>query len=147
MYEFKNQNHANILRFVCSITQETKEIVHLCSYQEPGKPDIPATICQATWATSAATTFFNPVMIRAWKFADGALEANNPVDEVEEEASDIWCPETSDLKLLVKCFISIGTGNSEKKAMKDNLLKFMFKTLPELTTQTERTEKDFIARW
>ena len=147
MYEFKSQDHANILRFVCSVTQETKEIVHLRSYQEPGKPDIPATICQAARATSAATTFFKPVTIGARRFADGALGANNPVDEVEGEASDIWCPETGDLKPLVKCFISIGTGNPGKKAMEDNLLKFLSKTLPELTTETEQTEKKFIAKW
>ena len=136
-----------MFRFVCSITQETKEIVRLHSYQESGKLEIPATICQAARATSAATTFFDPVSIGARRFADGALGANNPVDEVEGEASNIWCPETGDLKPLVKCFISIGTGNPGKKAMQDNLFKFMSKTLPELTTETEQTEKKFIAKW
>jgi predicted acylesterase/phospholipase RssA len=53
------------------------------------KPGIPATICQAARATSAATTFFEPASIGARRFADGALGANNPVDEVEDEASDI----------------------------------------------------------
>lgn len=121
--------------------------MRLRSYQIPGKANISATICEAARATSAATTFFKPVSIGARRFADGALGANNPVDEVEREASDIWCPETGDLKSLVKCFISIGTGNPGKKAMEDNLLKFMSKTLPELTTQTEHTEKNFIAKW
>lgn len=111
------------------------------------KPGISATICQAARATSAATTFFEPVAIGARRFADGALGANNPVDEVEGEASDIWCEQTGDLKPLVKCFISIGTGNPGKKAMEDNLLKFVSKTLPALTTQTEQTEKRFIAKW
>lgn len=84
--------------------------------------------------------------IRARRFADGALGANNPVDEVEGEVSDSRCPETVDLKPLVKCFISIGTGNPGKKVMEENLLKFMSKTLPELSTQTEHTEKKFIAK-
>jgi predicted acylesterase/phospholipase RssA len=106
-----------------------------------------ATICQAARATSAATTFFEPVSIGARKFADGGLGANNPVDEVECEASDIWCENTADLKPLVKCFISIGTGNPGKREMEDNLLKFVSKTLPELATQTEHTEKRFIAKW
>ncbi|KAJ5918235.1 FabD/lysophospholipase-like protein [Penicillium verhagenii] len=100
--------------FVCSITQETKDI---------------------------------PVSIGARRFADGALGADNPVDEVEGEASDIWCEDTGDLKQQVKCFISIGTGNPGKKAMEDNLLKFVSKTLPNLVTQTEQTEKRFIAKW
>ena len=147
MYEIGKENDANNSRFACSIIQETKEIVHLHNYTVPGKPDIPATICQAACATSAATSFFDPVSIGARRFADGALGANNPVDEVEGEASDIWCPETGDLKPLVKCFISIGTGNPGKKAMEGNLLKFLSKTLPELTTETEQTEKKSIAKW
>ena len=141
------EKDTNSFRFVCSITQETKEIVRLRNYPVPGIPDVPATICQAARATSAATTFFKPVSIGARRFADGALGANNPVDEVEGEASDIWCPETGDLKPLVKCFISIGTGNPGKKAMEGNLLKFLSKTLPELTTETEQTEKKSIAKW
>ena len=40
-------------------------------------------------ATSAATGFFDPVSIGARRFVDGALGANNPVDEVEEDASNI----------------------------------------------------------
>ncbi|KAJ5970810.1 FabD/lysophospholipase-like protein [Penicillium vulpinum] len=131
--------------FVCSITQENKDIVRLRSYG--GDSGIQATICQAARATSAATTFFDPVSIGARRFADGALGANNPVDEVEGEASDIWCKETGDLKPLVKCFISIGTGHPGKKAMEDNLFKFASKTLPALITQTEHTEKRFIAKW
>ncbi|KAJ5340143.1 FabD/lysophospholipase-like protein [Penicillium brevicompactum] len=144
---FNDQADRGCRVFVCSITQETKEIVRLRSYPIRNKPGISATICQAARATSAATTFFEPVSIGARRFADGALGANNPVDEMEGEASDIWCEETGELKALVKCFISIGTGHPGKKAMEDNLLKFVSKTLPALVTQTEHTEKRFIAKW
>ena len=133
--------------FVCTIAYETKEIIRLRSYSLPGKLTIPATICQAALATSAATTFFDPVHIGARKFADGGLGANNPVDEVEGEASNIWCSETGDLKPLVKCFLSIGTGNPGKKAIEDNMSKFLSGTLVEIATQTENTEKKFIAKW
>jgi hypothetical protein len=34
---------------------------------------------------------------------------------VEEEASNIWCSDSRELKPLVKCFISIGTGHPGKK--------------------------------
>ncbi|KAJ5090363.1 FabD/lysophospholipase-like protein [Penicillium argentinense] len=142
---FNDQADRSCRVFVCSITQETKDIVRLRSYGN--KAGIQATICQAARATSAATSFFEPVSIGARRFADGGLGANNPVDEVEGEASDIWCEDTGDLKPHVKCFISIGTGNPGKKAMEDNLLKFVSKTLPELATQTEQTEKRFIAKW
>jgi hypothetical protein len=56
---------------------------------------------------------------------DGALGANNPVDEVEGEAANIWCSGTSELKPLVKCSISIEAGNPGKKAIEDNMLKFL----------------------
>ena len=113
----------------------------------PDELNIPATICDAALATSAATGFFDPVSIRARQFVDGALGANNPVDEVEGEASNIWCSETGDLKPLVKCFISIGTGNPGIKAIEDNMLKFLSRTLVDFATDTESTERKFIAKW
>ena len=68
------------------------------------------------------------------------------MNEVEGEASNIWCSDTQDLKPLVKCFVSIGTGNPGKKAVEDNMLKFLSGTLVDLATQTENTEKRFIAK-
>ena len=132
---------------MCSIAHETKEIVRLRSYSLTDETSIPATICKAALATSAATSYFDPVDIGARRFADGGLGANNPVDEVEGEASNIWCAETGDLKPLVKCFISIGTGNPGKKAIEDNILGFLSRTLVGIATQTEETEKRFIAKW
>lgn len=133
--------------FVCATAKETTGITRLRSYSLPDELEIPATICDAGLATSAATGFFDPVSIGARQFVDGALGANNPVDEVEGEASNIWCAETGDLKPLVKCFISIGTGNPGKKAIEDNMLKFLSKTLVRLVTETEYTEGRFIAKW
>ncbi|KAL6240627.1 hypothetical protein RBB50_012454 [Rhinocladiella similis] len=133
--------------FVCASAKELSGITHLRSYDIPEKPNVSATICEAALATSAATGFFDPVLIGARHFVDGALGANNPVDEVEGEATDIWCPDIGDLKPLVKCFISIGTGNPGRRAIEDNLLKFLSKTLVEITTETEETAKKFLGRW
>jgi hypothetical protein len=138
---------SNAASFVCTADRHTKDIVRLRSYSLPDEPNIRATICQAALATSAATTFFDPVSIGDRSFADGGLGVNNPVDEVEGEASNIWCPETGDLKPLVKCFISIGTGNPGKKPFEDSMLKFLGQTVVEIATETENTEKRFIARW
>jgi predicted acylesterase/phospholipase RssA len=60
----------------------------LRSYKSNKLP-VKATILQAALATSAATTLFYPVVIQARKFADGALGANNPVSQVEDEAMNI----------------------------------------------------------
>lgn len=78
-----------IFSFVCTAARETKDTVRLRSYSLPDEPNIPATICQAALATSAATTFFEPVAIGNRSFADGGLGANNPVDEVEGEAANV----------------------------------------------------------
>jgi len=122
-------------------------MIRLRSYTLPDEPSIRATICEAALATSAATTFFDPVSIGDRTFADGGFGANNPVDEVEGEAANIWCSETGDLKPLVKCFISIGTGNPGKKAFEDSIIKFLSETVVQIATETEATEKKFIARW
>lgn len=79
-------------------------------------------------------------------FADGGLGANNPVDEVEGEASSIWCFETGDLKPLVKCFISIGTGHPGKKPIDDSIFKFFGQTLVAIATETENTESYIVRR-
>ncbi|XP_014550452.1 hypothetical protein COCVIDRAFT_115445 [Bipolaris victoriae FI3] len=133
--------------FVCSIDRDTKDMVRLRDYSLPHEPAVRATVCKAALATSAATTFFNPVSIGDRSFADGGFGANNPVDEVEGEAANIWCSETGDLKPLVKCFISIGTGNPGKKPFEDGLPKFLSETVVQIATETEATERKFIARW
>lgn len=132
---------------MCTVSKDLYGISRLSSYDLPEKYRVQATICEAALATSAATGFFDSVTIGARRFVDGALGANNPVDEIEGEASDIWCKETGDLKPLVKCFISIGTGNPGKKAIKDKMLGFLSKTLVRISTETEETAKKFIARW
>ncbi|MCJ1306925.1 hypothetical protein MMC25_000569 [Agyrium rufum] len=109
--------------FVCATAHETSGITRLRSYTLPNKSNISATICEAALATSAATGFFDPIQVETQKFEDGALGANNPAEEVEEEAANIWC---SDSPLA---------------------RKFLAKTLVDLVTETERTERRMIARW
>jgi hypothetical protein len=49
--------------------------------------------------------------------------------------------------LLIKYFVSISTGNLGKKAIKDNMLKFLSRTLVAIVMEIERTEKRVIVRW
>ncbi|KAG9235350.1 acyl transferase/acyl hydrolase/lysophospholipase [Amylocarpus encephaloides] len=133
--------------FVCTVDQNTKSIVRLRSYTLPDESSIPATMCQAALAISAATTFFEPVRIGNRTFVDGGLGVNNPVDEVEGEATNIWCSESGDLKPLVKCFISIGTGNPGIEGFKGSIFKFLSQTVVGIATETEETEKRFIVKW
>ncbi|KAK9857679.1 hypothetical protein MYU51_019821 [Penicillium brevicompactum] len=133
------------INFVCATVQATAGITQLRSYELRDRSNISATICEAALATSAATSFFDPVSIGPYTFVDGAFGANNPVEYVEEEASSIWCPET-ELKPLVKTFISIGTGVPSTQGIDGNALK-IHATLASIVTETERTEQKFIRRW
>ncbi|KAJ5472357.1 hypothetical protein N7530_006358 [Penicillium desertorum] len=132
--------------FVCTVASETKHVVRLRSYSTH-LPDIPATtILQAALATSAATSFFDPVKIEKRKFVDGGIAANNPVEQVRNEAANVWCDDTRELKPLVKCFISIGTGVPGIGAIGKHLVTFTG-TLIDLATETERTEEGFAGDW
>lgn len=132
---------------MCAASKDVYGIKRLANYDLDEEIKIQTTISEAAMATSAATGFFDPVTIGVRRFVDGALGANNPVDELEEAASNIWCNQTGVLKPLVKCFISIGTGNPGKKAIEDKVLSFLSKTLIKISTETEETAKRFIARW
>ncbi|KAK2038272.1 FabD/lysophospholipase-like protein [Colletotrichum somersetense] len=135
--------------FVCAASKEVSDIVCLRSYRNAARaPEhTPVTIIQAALATSAATGLFDPVTIGARKYVDGALGANNPVDQMEAEASDVWCSRSGDLQSLVKCLISLGTGKPGKKGIQDRLDKFVSETLVKITTETEATATKFMKRW
>ena len=105
-----------------------------------------ATIVQAALATSAATSFFEPVAIGARRYVDGALGANNPVGLVWTEAQSIWCPDDGKLEQMVKCFVSVGTGNPGTTPIKDGLTGFLADTLKGIATDTESIANEFAAR-
>ncbi|KAL6244844.1 hypothetical protein RBB50_008372 [Rhinocladiella similis] len=133
--------------FVCCKAQETNYIAHLRSYPLKGVHEEPATIWEAALATSAATSFFDPVQIVDRLYVDGATGANNPANEVEKEANDIWCEVTGKLEPLVKCFISVGTGNGGINPISDQAWKFLTENLKKAATDTRETEEAVSSRW
>jgi predicted acylesterase/phospholipase RssA len=133
--------------FVCTRFQKTNTTTRLRSYRIPVVSDLNPTIVEAALATSAAPTYFSDVAIQGSKFVDGAIGANNPAVEVEEEASDLWCEETGNLQPLVKCFISVGTGHPGIRAVSDKGLKHFLETLQKEATETESTNEQFLGRW
>ena len=110
--------------------------------------NISATICEAVRATSAATSFFNPTTIgpRGREFVDAGLGANNPVEQIWNEAQNIWCSGEQELQQFLKCFVSIGTGSPGLKPIAKGAFKFFSETLVNIVTQTEETAKVFINR-
>jgi hypothetical protein len=127
-------------RVVCAKAFEVTTTVLLRSYDSSDAlNNIPATICEAVRATSAATSCFEPVAIgpRGRKFVDSGLEAQH-----------IWChDEGVELSGLLKRFVSIGTGNPGRKPIAKGSLKFFSETLVGIATQTEDTAKVLITQW
>ena len=134
-------------RFVCAVLKSNKSLDRLRSYpSEALFVDDDITIWQAGRATSAATSFFDPIKIgtgyQSREYVDGALGFNNPLDEVWMEAQDIWAPNEGKLEPMVKCIVSIGTGNPGTSAVGDKLWT-VFETIKQIATQTENTERIF----
>ena len=78
-------------RFVCATSSETGDTVRLSSYRSPrGRERLLCLtkIWEAGQATSAASSFFDPITIGDFgeTFVDGTTGANNPVYEVWNEA-------------------------------------------------------------
>jgi predicted acylesterase/phospholipase RssA len=120
--------------------------VHFTSYRSPrgGRDHLfrKTRIWEACRATSAASSFFEPVTIGDYGevFVDGAMGANNPVGELWNQAKDTWPSEPPEDN--IKCLVSIGTGVPSLKAFGDNLLD-VGQTLLAIATETEKTAERF----
>ncbi|OQV09068.1 hypothetical protein CLAIMM_13246 [Cladophialophora immunda] len=85
--------------------------------------------------------------IGACSYVDGAIGANNPVNQVEEEAADIWCEDTGRLQPIVKCFISVGTGHADFTTIKNSSLRSVAHSIEKVATETKATDNEFTGRW
>ncbi|KAL1835370.1 hypothetical protein VTJ49DRAFT_6917 [Mycothermus thermophilus] len=130
--------------FVCATSKETGDTVCLANYRSPRSDNSDllnaTTIWQACRATSAATTFFDPIAIGPFgeQFVDGALGANNPVYALWNQAQDVWGDQ---LWGSLKCLVSIGTGLPALKPVRDDILG-IWATLKDLATET-KTARQF----
>jgi predicted acylesterase/phospholipase RssA len=132
-------------RFVCATSKETSETVCLTSYKSlRGSNDLlnSVKIWEASRATSAASSFFDPIAIGRYKeeFVDGATGANNPVVELWNQAQTLWGPEP--LEGRVQCLVSIGTGIPSLKPFRDDVFH-IGETLVAIATETEQTAERF----
>ncbi|KAJ5585584.1 uncharacterized protein N7459_005384 [Penicillium hispanicum] len=126
-------------------TQATGQTVVLSSYyNERRGADLlnTAKIWEAARATSAATTFFEPMTISDETFVDGATGANNPVQEIWTEAADVWGLQHGQLEENVKCLVSIGTGIPSLSAFGPGLRE-VAQALKSIATETEATADMF----
>ncbi|KXJ85264.1 hypothetical protein Micbo1qcDRAFT_223589 [Microdochium bolleyi] len=86
--------HAQDVVLQQATSKQTSDGVCLTSYRTPRSTDLLNTtkVWQACRATSAATTFFEPIAIGVppEEFVDGALGMNNPIFALWSQAQDVW---------------------------------------------------------
>jgi predicted acylesterase/phospholipase RssA len=95
-------------------------------------------IWEACRATSAAITFFDPIVVNGTTYSDGGLLYNNPVQLLHGEASEIF----QDREQRI---ISLGTGIARSKKFDPAMLSIA-KALAKIATETELTANDFHRR-
>lgn len=116
-------------RFVLATSQKMSKTVVISSYFNNRRGNNlrnVAQVWQVARATSAATTFFEPVTFGGETFLDGGTGANNPVEFLWSEAADLFrdtCDKSWSLERGLTCLVSIGTGKPLIKAFGGSLLK------------------------
>jgi predicted acylesterase/phospholipase RssA len=119
--------------------KEITKPIRFRSYRSNTQVDeVDCAIWEAARATSAASSFFNPITIGRQNFTDGATGFNNPVELVVDEASELWPGATQRIERLV----SLGTGKPELKSFGETL-KQLGETLIRISTETESTAERF----
>ena len=124
--------------FVVATSSQTSHYTIFGSYEEANIDSYDKVkIWEACRATTAATTFFDPITIGPYNesFIDGGFCYNNPVQIVKRQAQKLWGKREA-------LIISIGTGNSPITSIGGNCKKIA-ESLAKIVTQTERTNDDF----
>jgi predicted acylesterase/phospholipase RssA len=135
--------------FVTATSGSTSETVLLTSYrtERTDSDRLKYTkVWQAARATSAASTFFDPITVQMGSYkesyTDGATGANNPVYHVWNEALDAFLQPEERLEDHLDCIVSIGTGMPALTSFGESL-KALAATLVRISTETEKTAEQF----
>jgi len=123
-----------------AVRESNSEPAILRSYKNPEKEWLLCDECaiwQACRATSAATTFFDPISIGKFgqRFVDGGILYNNPIQLVALEAGYLW-PEQEAI------ILNIGTGSPTSPHFAGNLADIA-EAMGRILTRTENTYNEF----
>jgi len=130
-------------RSVCATSRETAETVVFSSYYSDRRGNHlrnVAKIWEVARATSAASSFFEPMDIDGLGFVDGGTGANNPIRQLWTEAADVFAEEDDlNWRLVdnIQCLVSIGTGKLLLKAF-PNVVFGVFDAMVAIATNTEQ---------
>ena len=100
--------------FVVSTRLRASAPVWMRSYGTLDDDPFDACIWQVARATSAAPTFFLPIIIKDIQYGDGGMGCNNPAKEAVLEAQTKWPGRP------IGILVSIGTGLEDALSLNDN---------------------------
>lgn len=137
-------------RFVVATYQDTSDKAIFSNYPRPYEQQSEwkdqVTLCEAALASTAALSFFDPMSITYSKisadFLDGAFVANNPINELWNEAQSQFVSDSTHLSDRIRIILSIGTGKMAPTAISIRASK-VFETLKKLALETGNTAKRF----
>jgi hypothetical protein len=135
-------------RFVCATSKGVSRTFLLRSYPPTREgPELynSTKIWEAGRATSAASSFFEPIAIGplCQEFLDGGTGANCPIRQLWKEAAEAFCDGSSSrLQQSLRTIVSIGTGVPDLEAFGDDPLSIS-KTLLAIATEAQTTADDF----
>lgn len=132
--------------FVCTMPlQDRNTTVRLRTYEVDGDRFPDCKIYEAARATTAASTFFKPMILKddqgnEGEFVDPTLGRNNPVIVLTEEAMTLFGPQRR-----LGCVVSLKTGSrttelKQARAWIESLKQAasLLKVVKEVTTDTQR---------
>jgi predicted acylesterase/phospholipase RssA len=124
--------------FVCAVRAEDGSTAIIRSYKSRAADRMydHCKIWEAARATSAASTFFEPIEIGPWsqKFVDGGLKYNNPIELADTESAKLW---PDDDRLI----INIGTGSAPGRAIEGNIIDLAKRLADIVVDADERSER------
>ncbi len=124
--------------FVCAVRGGNGSTAIIRSYRSRAADNLypVCKIWEAARATSAASTFFDPIIIGPWKqkFVDGGLKFNNPIELADTESAGLW---RDDDRLI----INIGTGSAPGHAVDGNILSLAQRLKDIVLDADERSDR------
>ncbi|RMY62588.1 hypothetical protein D0863_10917 [Hortaea werneckii] len=131
--------------FVVALSEQARTMTHFTNYKKDHEMSNfydKVKIWEAARATSAATSFFDPITIDGSAYVDGGLGMNNPVDRLWREAREVFATSEQNLEDLIRCVLSVGTGKPALKAFGRSVSE-VGSSLVAIATETEEKHRTF----
>ncbi|KAI7091445.1 general substrate transporter [Hortaea werneckii] len=131
--------------FVVALSEQASTITHFTNYKKDHEMSNfydKVKIWEAARATSAATSFFDPITIDGSAYVDGGLGMNNPVDRLWREAREVFVTGEQNLEAVIRCVLSVGTGKPALRAFGRSVSE-VGNSLIAIATETEEKHRTF----